>query len=148
MKAGWIYSFIILRGALQTCGAAMNAQLFNFLENRWLASTVSFTLITACFICLFAMFPTPLPGAGHLSSMPWSAPLGGIVGAVQVYGGLTLVQKVGTGTFVGITVTAALTTSLLLDHLGWFSVPVHPISTWRALGGVRMVAGVYLISKS
>ena len=79
--------------------------------------------------------------------MPWWAPLGGLVGAVQVYAGLTLVQKVGAGTFVGITVTAALTTSLLLDHFGWFNVPVHAIGAWRVLGGVLMVAGVYLISK-
>lgn len=147
MKAGFIYPFIILGGALQTCGAAMNAQLFTSLENRWLASTVSFALITAFFICVFAMFPSPLPSASHLASMPWWAPLGGLVGAVQVYAGLTLVQKVGAGTFVGITVTAALTTSLLLDHFGWFNVPLHAISVWRVLGGVFMVAGVYLISK-
>jgi transporter family-2 protein len=147
MKAGFIYPFIILGGALQTCGAAMNAQLFSSLENRWLASTVSFALITAFFICVFAMFPSPLPDASHLASMPWWAPLGGIVGAVQVYAGLTLVQKVGTGTFVGITVTAALATSLLLDHFGWFNVPVHGISALRVLGGVFRVAGVYLISK-
>ena len=54
------------------------------------------------------MFPSPLPGGAQLSTMPWWAPLGGLVGAVQVYAGLTLAQKVGTGTFVGITVTPAL----------------------------------------
>jgi transporter family-2 protein len=27
MNAGWIIPFIILRGALQSCGAAMNGQL-------------------------------------------------------------------------------------------------------------------------
>ncbi len=147
MKAGFIYPFIILGGALQTCRAAMNVQPFSSLENRWLASTVSFALITAFFICIFAMFPSPLPAAAQLSSMPWWAPLGGLVGAVQVYAGLTLVQKVGAGTFVAITVTAALTTSLLLDHFGWLHVPVHAITAWRVLGGLLMVAGVYLISK-
>jgi transporter family-2 protein len=147
MRAEWIYPFIILGGALQTCGAAMNAQLFSSLQNRWLASTVSFALIAAFFICIFAMFPSPLPGAAQLSTMPWWAPLGGLVGAVQVYAGLTLVQKVGAGSFVGITVTAALTTSLLLDHFGWLHVPVHAITARRALGCVLMVAGVYLVSK-
>jgi bacterial/archaeal transporter family-2 protein len=93
------------------------------------------------------MFPSPLPGASQLSSMPWWAPLGGLVGAVQVYAGLTLVQKVGTGTFVGITVTAALATSMVLDNFGWFNVPVHPVSAWRVLGAALMASGVYLISK-
>jgi transporter family-2 protein len=34
------YPFIILGGALQTCGAAMNAQLFQSLGNKWLANAV------------------------------------------------------------------------------------------------------------
>jgi len=58
-SASWMYPFIILGGVLQTCGAAMNAQLFHSLGNRWLASSVSFAVITAFFLCLFAMFPTP-----------------------------------------------------------------------------------------
>ena len=148
MKTGWIYPLIILGGALQSCGAAMNAQLFNSIENRWLASVVSFALITAFFICLFAMFPSPLPSVDHLTSMPWWAPIGGLVGAVQVYAGLTLVHKVGAGPFVGFTVTAALIMSLLLDHFGWFHVPVHAINVWRILGALLMVGGISLISKS
>ncbi len=125
----------------------MNAQLFNSLENRWLASVVSFALVTAFFICLLAMFPSPLPSASNLASMPWWAAIGGLVGAVQVYAGLTLVHKVGASPFVGLTVTAALITSLLLDHFGWFHMPVHAINPWRIVGVVLMVAGVSLISK-
>ena len=40
------------------------------------------------------------------------------MGAVQVYAGLTLVQKIGAGPFVGLTVTTALITSLVVDHYG------------------------------
>ncbi len=147
MKTGWIYPFIILGGALQTCGAAMNAQLFNSLENKWLATVVSFAVITAFFVCLFAMFPSPIPGAGNLASMPWWAPLGGLVGAVQVYAGLTLVHKVGAGPFVSFTITAALIMSLLLDHFGWFHMPVHAISPGRIAGAFLMVGGISLIAK-
>jgi transporter family-2 protein len=147
MNAGWIYPFIILGGALQTCGAAMNAQLFQSLENKWLASVISFALITAFFLCVLAMFPNPLPTVEGLAKMPWWAPLGGLVGAVQVYAGLTLVQKVGAGPFVGVTVTAALAASLLLDHYGWFHVPAHAINAWRVLGAALMIGGVVLITK-
>lgn len=42
MNATWIIPFIILGGALQTCGAAMNDPLYKFMVNPWLASTVSF----------------------------------------------------------------------------------------------------------
>ena len=95
MNTAWIYPFILLGGMLQTCGAAMNAQLFHSLENKWLANVVSFALILAFFVGVFTMFPHPLPNSQNLSNMPWWAPLGGLVGAVQVYAGLTLVQKVG-----------------------------------------------------
>lgn len=147
MKMGWVYPFIILGGVLQTCGAAMNAQLFNSLTNRWLASTVSFALITAFFLCLFAMFPNPLPNAEGLANMPWWAPIGGLVGAVQVYAGLTLVQKVGAGPFVGFTVSAALIASLVLDHFGWFHMPVHAINVGRVVGALLMIGGIGLIAR-
>ena len=147
MKAGWIYPFIILGGVLQTCGAAMNSQLNASLANRWLASTVSFGLITAFFMCVFAVFPSPLPTSEALASMPWWAPLGGLVGAVQVCAGLTLVNKVGAGPFVGITVSAALIASLAVDHFGLFHMPVHALNLWRVVGAALMVGGIALIAK-
>jgi bacterial/archaeal transporter family-2 protein len=147
LKAGWIYPFIILGGILQTCGAAMNAQLYASLANRWLASAVSFALITAFFICVYAMFPTPLPTIEGLCSMPWWAPIGGLIGAVQVFAGLTLVHRVGAGPFVGFTVTAALIASLVIDHFGLLQMPIHTINLWRILGAVLMAGGIALIAK-
>jgi transporter family-2 protein len=61
MRNAWVYPFIVLGGVLQTFGAAMNAQLFASLENRWLASLVSFLVITAFFLCVFVISPVPLP---------------------------------------------------------------------------------------
>src|SRR6204780_570379 len=148
MNASWIYPFIVLGGALQSCGAAMNAQLFQSLGNKWLANAVSFALILAFFICVFAMVPHPLPTAGGLAKMPWWAPLGGLVGAVQVYAGLTLVQRVGAGPFVGLTVSAALITSLVVDHFGLLRMPVHPIGAWRIVGAALMIGGITLIAKT
>jgi transporter family-2 protein len=55
---------------------------------------------------------------------------------------------VGAGSFVAITVTAALVTSLLVDHFGWFRIDPHPISVCRIVGAVLMVGGVTLIARS
>ena len=147
MNAGWIIPFIIIGGALQTCGAAMNGQLGKSLVNPWLASAVSFALILFFFLAAFLMMPHPLPTVKDLSNMPWWAVIGGLVGAVQVYAGLNFVNKVGAGPFMGFTVTAALITSLVIDHFGWFRMEVHPINPWRALGGALLVGGVTLIAK-
>jgi bacterial/archaeal transporter family-2 protein len=46
MKTAWIYPFIILGGMLQAVGAPMNGQLFGSLQNKWLASAVSFVVVT------------------------------------------------------------------------------------------------------
>jgi transporter family-2 protein len=79
--------------------------------------------------------------------MPWWAVVGGLVGAVQVYAGLTLVNRVGAGLFVGLTVTAALITSLLIDHFGWFRMQAHPLSAARIIGGLLLIAGITLVAK-
>ena len=147
VKTGWVYPFIIFGGVLQTFGAAMNAQLNASLANKWLATLVSFALITAFFVCVFAMLPFTLPMVKDLAAIPWWAPLGGLVGAVQVYAGLTLVHRVGAGPFVGFTVTAALVASLAVDHYGLFHMPVHAVNVWRIVGASLMVAGISLIAK-
>lgn len=147
MNAVWIIPFIVLGGALQTCGAAMNGQLYKHMINPWLASAISFALITFFFVAAFLIMPKPLPTAKDIASMPWWAVVGGLVGAVQVYAGLTLVNRVGAGTFMGFTVTSALIMSLVIDHFGWLRLDPHPITLLRALGGVLMVCGVVLIAK-
>lgn len=74
--------------------------------------------------------------------------MAGLVGAVQVYAGLTLVNRVGAGPFVGFTVTAALITSLLIDHFGWFRMQSHPMSMGRVIGGLLLIGGITLVAKS
>src|SRR6202167_362181 len=101
----------------------------------------------AFFLCAFVIMPRPLPSVKDLASMPWWAPLGGLVGAVQVYAGLTLVNRVGAGPFMGFTVTAALITSLLIDHFGWFRMQPPPLSAGRMIGGLLLVGGVTLVAK-
>ncbi|MGC2652496.1 MAG: DMT family transporter [Mycobacterium sp.] len=147
MNVSWMVPFIIVGGALQTCGAAMNNQLYKHMINPWLASAISAAVVAIFFVVAFLARPRPLPSPQDAASMPWWAVIGGLVGAVQVYAGLTLVHRVGAGTFIGLTVSAALLTSLVIDHFGWLRVETHPITPWRAVGGVLLVCGVALIAK-
>ncbi|MGV7240507.1 DMT family transporter [Caballeronia sp. M23-90] len=147
MSNAWIYPFIILGGVLQAAGAPINGVLKASLVNPWLASAVSFMLVTFLAIALFWIQPTPLPTLTELKDMKWWAPLGGIVGAVAVFAGLTLVQKVGVGAINGLTICANLIASIFIDHFGLIGVPDHPLSWLRALGAVLMVGGVALVMK-
>ena len=35
--------------------------------------------------------------------------------------------------------------SLVLDHYGWFHMPVHAINLWRIAGAALMIGGISLI---
>jgi bacterial/archaeal transporter family-2 protein len=59
--------------------------------------TVLFTLNAFFFAGLLAVLPRPLPTIDGISAMPWWAPLAGLTGAVAVFAGLALIDKIGAG---------------------------------------------------
>ena len=148
MTAALLYPFIIVAGVLQALGNSMNAQLRGRMVNPWLAATVSFAPIVFVFTTLFLMMPTPLPDLDTLGGMPWYAPLGGLAGAVAVFGGLAFVDKVGAGPFNGLTITANILTSLALDAFGLFGLQPAGFKPMPWLGGLLMVAGIVLIARA
>lgn len=147
MNAAWVIPFIIVGGMLQAVGAAMNGRLHKSITNAWLASAISFTLITFFFTGMFLILPNPLPTLQDVQHLPWWAIVGGLVGAVQVYAGLSFVNKVGAGPFMGFTVTASLIASLAIDHFGWFRMHQHSLNPLRSLGAGLLICGVTLIAK-
>ncbi|MCC0806424.1 DMT family transporter [Methylobacterium sp. W2] len=147
MNAALLYPFILVAGALQAAGNSMNARLRVALVNPWLAASVSFSLIVFVFVTLFVVMPTPLPSLEQLGSMPWWAPLGGLAGAVAVFGGLAFVDKVGAGPFNGLLITANILTSLAIDHFGWLGMQANSQGLLHLLGGGLMVAGIVLIAR-
>jgi bacterial/archaeal transporter family-2 protein len=125
MSAIWFTPFIILAGALQALGAVMSAQLRVSLSNSWLALTVLFTLNAFFFAGLFAVLPRPLPTLEGINTMPWWAPLAGLTGAVAVFAGLALIDKLGAGPVNGLIITANLLASLAIDHF-WLDEHAGP----------------------
>ena len=125
----------------------MNDALRNALTNPWLASLVSFLPIVALLACLILCQPRPLPTVAGISAMPWWAPLGGLVGAFAVIAGLMFVNQAGAGPLAGLTITANILMSLAIDHFGWFSMAVHPLSGWRVLGAALMVGCIALVAR-
>ena len=88
-----------------------------------------------------------VPSAAMATDGPWWMWIGGVFGALFVLSSLLVASKVGAGTFVGVTVTAGIVTSLLLDHFGLVGFPVHPAGWGRIAGGALMVAGLALIAR-
>lgn len=148
MNATLLYPFILVAGALQALGNSMNAMLRGRLVNPWLAATVSFLPIVFVFATIFLILPTPLPTLESLGKMPWYAPLGGVAGAVAVFGGLAFVDKVGAGPFNGLIITGNILTSLALDAFGLFGLNGSGFRIMPWIGGLLMVGGIVLIART
>ena len=147
LSAAWLYPIIIIAGALQACGPPMNNALRGAMVNPWLASLVSFLPVVAFIAVLLMCLPHPLPTEKGLAEMPWWAPLGGLVGALAVIAGLLFVGSVGAGAFAGLTITANIIMSLIIDKYGMFGMTVHDLTPGRIAGAGLMVAGIALISR-
>jgi bacterial/archaeal transporter family-2 protein len=148
MNVFWIYPLVLAAGALQAWGPPMNGALRASLTNPWLANLVSFLPVVAFLVVVFICLPRPLPSADGVLSMPWWAPLGGLIGAFAVVAGLLFVDKVGAGVFAGLTITANILMSLAIDHFGWFNLPAHHMNIGRTFGAALMVAGIVLLSRT
>ncbi len=70
----WIYPLVLAAGVMQAIGVPINGQLYKSLINPWLASLVSFGLIVAVLLLLYAVMPRPLPTTDGVRHMPyWAA---------------------------------------------------------------------------
>jgi bacterial/archaeal transporter family-2 protein len=87
------------------------------------------------------------PGSDKFAHTPWWAWFGGALSIASTFAGITLAQRMGSGVFTGLSITASVVTSVVLDNFGWVGFKVHPVSWPRAAGCVLMVAGLWLVSK-
>ena len=145
------YLIIIAAGALVAMQAGTNATMQKSINNPILASSVSFAgglLSLLAVLAIYMAFErTPLPKAQQWASAPWWAWIGGTLGAVYVLVGVLTVEKVGTGVFVCLSVSASILASIAIDHFGLVGMHRHAASPGRLLGGALMVVGMLLIGK-
>ena len=66
---------------------------------------------------------------------------------IYVLAGVLTAEKVGSGVFVCLSVTASILASIAIDHFGLLGMHRHAAGPGRILGGALMVAGMFLIGK-
>ena len=137
----------IASGIANPFQSGTNAQLNKQLANPLWASIFVYTsgLLGLLAAQLFAR--QAFPESTRFAGVSWWAWLGGLISVISTVAGLTLAQKLGAGVFTGVSVTAALLTSVLLDHLGLLGFKQHAASPARLGGCAFMVAGLWLISR-
>ena len=140
------FLFVVIAGALTTVEAGANSQLTKSLHQPWWAA-ILFAVTTLVFVAIASVVAgAPLPSRADLASVPWWAWIGGVIGAAYAMSMVIFPARLGSAAFTGFTVTAAILTSVLLDHFGWVGFTRHPAGIWRLVGAGLMVCGLALIS--
>jgi bacterial/archaeal transporter family-2 protein len=145
----WVlYVFAAAAGAMNAIQPGCNSTLGRTLDQPFVAAltvlAVSFTSILTLGLLLGQL---AWPGGTKIAEVPWWAWIGGMLGANYLMSMLFVAQRVGAAMFMGLTVTVAILTSLMLDHFGWVGFHQHSINWGRALGCLLMISGLGLIAK-
>ena len=143
-----LYVFAVVAGALNTVQSGQNATLNKALGQPILAALVVTLTNAAVYAAAAPFVGVGWPGPDKIAGVPWWAWFGGVLGGVYVLAMIFTADKVGAAVFTGLTVTAAILTSVLLDHFGWVGFQVHEAGLWRIVGATLMVGGLVLVCAS
>lgn len=112
----------------------------------WAAAFVYLSGLGAMLL-IEALMREAWPGS-RFAMAPWWAWLGGLLSIGSTLAGLTLAQRMGSGTFTGLSLTASVISSILLDQFGWMGFKPHPAHGLRLFGAAMMIGGLWLIAKN
>ena len=142
-----VFVFAVGAGVLNAVQSGANATLNKSLGQPVAAGLV-ITVVGACGILASSLYLglSVREAVARVPEVPWWAWLGGLCGATYVLSTLLVAQEVGAAVFMGLTVTAAILTSLALDHFGLLGFEEHPLGWGRGIGAVLMLAGLALLA--
>ena len=150
----WISILIALAaGAANPFQTGTNAELSKQLGRPVLAGLwVYVSGLAGLLLIAIVLRELPAASLGRTGAaagpVPWWAWLGGAISILSTMAGLLLAQRLGSAMFTGLSITASLLTSVLLDQFGWLGFRQHTASPARMLGCALLVAGVWLVSRS
>lgn len=148
MDMQWIVVlFALAAGAANPFQSGTNAELKSQLAQPLWATLWVYASGFAGVLLVQMFARQPLPSTAQMHGTPWWAWMGGIISIGATFAGLMLTQKLGAGVFTGLSITASIVISIVLDHYGLIGLKQHSASPLRLLGGGFMVLGVWLVSR-
>ena len=144
----WLaFVFALVAGAANPFQSGANSQLRTSLgQSLWTTVWVYASGLVGVLL-IQTFLREQIPSATQTSQAPWWAWVGGVISIVATFAGLTLAQKLGSGVFTGLSLTASVLVSIGLDHFGLIGFKQHAASPLRLLGGALMVGGVWLVTR-
>jgi transporter family-2 protein len=149
----WIaIMFALAAGAANPFQAGTNAELNKQLGQPMLAgvwvylSGLTGVLVLALLARQFSL-PNLARAGAAVAHVPWWAWCGGVISIGSTIAGLVFAQRLGSGVFTGLSITASLLISMLLDQFGWIGFKQHTASPARLAGCALLIAGVWLVAR-
>lgn len=133
--------------ALLPVQAGLNAELTKILKHPFLGALISFAMGTITLTLIILFQKTPVGDLRRLFSIPPQYYLGGMMGALFVGSSIYMIPRLGATTMMAAFVTGQLLSSIVIDHHGWFNLPVYPVTTTRILGIILLFGGLFLVVK-
>jgi transporter family-2 protein len=130
MDRGFAVLIMVVVGGFIALQAPINAGLGKVTGN-FAAATISFAIGTVLLAAIVAV-SGKAGGLGNVAHVDWYYLLGGALGAAYVFSALVLVSD-------------QLTTSVILDRIGFLGLAQEPITLSRVLGVLLLLAGTYLV---
>jgi len=137
----------LITGALITLQTGSNARLKEALGHPLPAVVVSSLIGIVLLVAVIVVTRTPAPSLDRVTGAPWTAWLGGILGAVYAVTVVVLARELGAAPLTALVVTGQLVCSVLLDHFGLLGFDVHAAGAGRLVGCALLLAGTALIWK-
>mgnify|MGYP001245480914 CR=1 FL=1 len=135
----------IFTGMLSATQTAINGHLGVILGSAEKSALVSFLIGTlALWIIVFGK-EHRVSFSKKRADYPWWVWLGGILGAIFVFGNAFLAPLIGTGLTVVVVLIGMISGSLLVDQFGWLKAPKQPLVPIQLGGILVMIVGVALI---
>ncbi len=142
-----IYVLSAAAGFANPAQAGANAELKKTLGHPVWATAVVYITGLAGVLLIQAFVRETWPSSGNVSATPWWAWTGGLLSIASTMAGVAFAQKLGSGVFTGISITAALASSIVIDNFGWIGFKQHPASFIRIAGCALMIFGLWLVAK-
>ena len=140
----------ILIGVMIAIQASANTALRIELDSPWIAAILNFSLgVIALIVVAFIVRPETFSAMKpiFMGQVVWWKLLGGLMGAFFVLSVTILAPHLGLGKVIILYLFGQIIMSIIVDHFGWFGMPVDKITLQKAIGIVLLIGGVVLTQK-
>src|SRR5688572_20521334 len=137
----------LVAGAVITLQTGSNARLKEAFGHALPAVIVSSLIGIGLLVAVMLVTRTPVPSLARVTSAPWTAWLGGLLGAGYAVVVVVLARHLGAATLTAAVVTGQLICSVVLDHFGLLGFELHAVNAGRVIGCLLLMAGFALIWK-